>query len=65
MSEWNHPICQECWDRAFPARTPSQIALALRELETCCNCGQSAREGIYVRLDPVEVPNHSKHRQDA
>lgn len=62
MSEWSHPICDDCWEfrsTAQPAR------LIDPDLEMCCFCGNYTKSGIYIREDP-EVPiYHHTHEVTA
>lgn len=52
---WTQPICDECYDRLYPGREPHRIRYDLRDVEQCCQCGDTVRSGIYVRIDPKTV----------
>jgi hypothetical protein len=47
---WTHNQCAVCWTCINPARPPVTVAEA--ETETCCYCGESNTDGIFVRADP-------------
>jgi hypothetical protein len=50
-----HTICDSCWSRLRPDRTPVRVIdpdLPEPELERCCYCGAETRSGIYVH-DPA------------
>ncbi len=51
MSEWTHNICDRCWRRREPNRTP---VLGEMGVEICCFCGDATQAGIYVRHDPKD-----------
>jgi hypothetical protein len=51
---WTQPICGPCWTRDNPGRQAHRLLIETEE-ETCCVCGRSTFEGIYVRLDPATV----------
>jgi len=43
-----------CWDRETPDREPHVVLD--EEWMKCCLCGQSTLDGIYIRVDPKQVP---------
>lgn len=53
---WTQPICDDCWDEAYPNREP--VVVVEPEEETCALCGWLTSSGIYIRRDPktVEFP---------
>lgn len=59
MSEWTHPICDDCWDDENPTRPSPRRGEG--DDENCCFCGLGTTSGIYVRKDPDEAPHHSYH----
>ena len=52
---WTQPLCESCWDKRNPDRVPSVIVEEHRDQETCCDCGNATRSGIYMRIDPSTV----------
>lgn len=62
MGEWNHPMCNQCWQEQVPDREP--VRLVEKQAEHCCWCGQITRSGIYRRADPAEPPEHRPHTND-
>lgn len=42
-----HSLCRTCWDRVEPSRSPPQLAMNQRMVETCCRCGRRAFDGIF------------------
>ena len=59
MSQWTHPICEECWTQRNPHRVP--VVMGNSEAERCCYCGGPTADGIYVRDDPALVIAHEDH----
>ena len=59
MSQWNHPICDDCWAALEDGRRPYRLTEP--EIERCCWCGSETTSGIYRREDPAEVPEHRDH----
>lgn len=55
MSRWNHAICDECWTKLEPDRTPVTAA-DVHSAEICGWCGRPTTSGIYVREHPDKVP---------
>jgi hypothetical protein len=51
---WTQPVCNSCWFDREGERTP--VRMREPELEFCCLCGQATHSGIYVRLNPMDVP---------
>lgn len=45
--KWTHAICEPCWRKREPGRTPVRVLVG--QEESCCFCGDPTREGIYVR----------------
>ena len=52
---WTHGICDFCWEKRFPDKEPHRMSPELREVERCCDCGNSTVSGVYVRLNPITV----------
>jgi len=50
---WTHNMCQKCWDKKYPDR--EALTMKNAELTLCCFCGESNRDGIYVRHNPTEL----------
>lgn len=55
---FTQPICRTCWEQRNVGRDPIRV----REPpgEKCCYCGAETFEGIYVRVDPRQVPYPSR-----
>lgn len=53
---WNQPICDDCWDAENPGRKPFRLVEKYRIAENCAWCNVTTTSGIYVRVDPDEVP---------
>lgn len=53
MSRWQHNICAACWEQKNPGRPPVRLLSTVsHDLEaTCCFCGKTNHDGIYVRHD--------------
>lgn len=50
MSYWSHNICIACWQKRKESegrKTP--VRLLKPETTTCCFCGESNKDGIFVR----------------
>ena len=60
---WTHSQCINCWNSQNPGRQPSKFKEEFRETETCCFCGASTRDGIYVRHDPRGL-KHCQCKED-
>lgn len=45
-----HVLCEECW-RGAAKHAPYRVQVQKRTFEKCCGCGQTQRDGIYVRAD--------------
>lgn len=58
---WNQPICNTCWWKREPTRSP--IRLTTPGYERCSFCGNGTASGIYVRHDPRDVP-YPAHEDD-
>lgn len=52
MSDWNHLICDDCWEKQNPNREPRRI----KDLNSqhCCFCGNPTLSGIWVRNNPKD-----------
>lgn len=68
MSEWNHDICDVCWDKKNAEEgTPGREAFRLfmfREALPCCFCGMMTESGIVVRHDPKTLTHCQGHTTD-
>lgn len=42
-SRWTHLLCDDCWKLRHPGRVPVR-------------CGFATNSGIFVRVDPREMP---------
>ena len=51
---WTQACCERCWWERYPGRSPTVARDS--ELESCCYCGETTLDGIYVRDDPQVVP---------
>jgi hypothetical protein len=51
---WTQPHCAGCFEHEYPGRRPARVTGA--DVETCCRCGKTNRDGIYARVDPSTVP---------
>lgn len=54
---WTQPICENCWKITELDRVPNRTAESFREEEKCALCGSNHKSGIYLRIDPREVPH--------
>jgi hypothetical protein len=43
-----HRICRSCWDKRYNGAYPLVVPEQHRRNETCCFCGTTTGEGIYV-----------------
>lgn len=59
MSDWTHPVCDDCWDFLHPAHPSPRKGEG--EVASCCRCGELTESGIYIRADPDTLPRHSPH----
>lgn len=50
MSVWTHLLCQSCWEKREPGRTP--IRVKDDPGGRCCGCGVQTTVATYVREDP-------------
>lgn len=59
MSRFNHSLCDRCWTELEPDRQ----AVKIREpsTETCCQCGDEHKSGIYYRANPDLMPCKGIH----
>jgi hypothetical protein len=56
-SDWNHNICNECWNKLHPGVQPHRVKLRKGIALLCCWCGFPTQSGIYVREDPAVMRN--------
>jgi hypothetical protein len=65
MSRFNHATCVACWNNNNPTQPtdPRRDYTRGRE-EVCCWCSRLTCSGIYVRVDPANVPCHGNHSED-
>lgn len=63
-SPWTHNICEKCWFKRDPNRTP--LKLTGEDLtDVCCFCGSTNQDGIYVRHDPkTTICNKKEYYQN-
>lgn len=62
MVEWNHSMCEGCWNKSNPNRQACTVIDA--EVEICCFCGDETTSGIYIRHDPNDLScDHDGHDQ--
>lgn len=59
---WTQPCCASCWLDLNPGRKPTRMFHA--EPEQCCHCGAETSEGIYIRVDPVQVPFATRKKDE-
>lgn len=62
MSQWTHPLCDDCYHQQHEGMVPHRLRDP--ECERCCGCGRLTDSGIYVRADPTDstaVPSHQPH----
>lgn len=55
MPGWTHPVCDTCYaglNRGEPIRMREEF----RDTEQCVLCKKTTRSGIYVRIDPKDIP---------
>lgn len=53
---WTHNCCVKCWvSRWGETRKPYKILDPI--IEVCCWCSEKSEHGIYVRHDPITLPN--------
>lgn len=61
---WRHNICLLCWDQQNPTKQPYRVLdQSNAPDETCCYCGRTNRDGIYIRQNPniKELICHGEH----
>lgn len=51
---WTQPVCRACFDRMRPDQEPARVKN--NGWMVCCTCGERTDEGIFMRLNPDEVP---------
>jgi hypothetical protein len=56
MGQWNHLLCETCWNKRNPDRTPVRVRDPATEAQPCCGCGAVTGSGIYVRAEPSSMP---------
>ena len=61
MSQWTHPICDDCWDELNPDRPAARTRPDYAERDRCCWCGGDTESGIYLREDPATLTLHEPH----
>lgn len=59
-SKWNHLLCEECWHRREPTRSPLRIKDD--PYAPCCVCRRHTNSGIYIRADPREFRCEGRHQ---
>jgi hypothetical protein len=57
----NHSLCGKCWSVVVPTRSPPQLPLTERHMETCCRCGTWCFDGIYYHR--AERYTHCDHQE--
>jgi hypothetical protein len=62
MSVFNHLLCDRCWKEREPNREPGRLRA---DVGTCCVCKALTTSGIYVRVDPAQMPCRGKGPQHA
>jgi hypothetical protein len=50
MSQWNHLLCEKCWNEEHPDRRAMIVTSS--GPDACCRCGEKTGSGIYVRAKP-------------
>lgn len=57
MSVWTHSICDPCWAKREPNRTPVRVRYPEEgsNQSHCCFCGDHHGSGIYVRNNPTKT----------
>ena len=53
---WTQPLCETCWKTTGLEFIPNRIASGFRQEEKCAKCGDQHQSGIYMRIDPRDVP---------
>ena len=66
MSRFDHPSCVDCWNANHPRRAVSANTARYTRgpAEVCCWCNRVTHSGIYIRLDPENIPCHGNHSED-
>jgi len=59
MSQWNHAMCDPCWEKKQGPRKPVRLTLEMKPL-LCCFCGEPTQSGIFVRANPKTVKCRGK-----
>lgn len=63
MSKWTHALCDDCYAKHEPHRTPIRVSDSEVE-DTCCECGEYTTSGIYYRSDPNNFKCGGNHNRD-
>ena len=61
---WTQPCCVDCWNERNPGRRAHTLNGEHGFQEVCVYCGSPTRSGIYVRVDPKEVPHPTHLKED-
>lgn len=63
MSAWTHSICDPCWQKMNPERTPVRSIPAMESPTPgrCCYCGEFHNSGIYIRANPADMECNGDH----
>lgn len=61
MPDWTQAICLRCWNEKNPDRQAHKLLEV--EQEICCYCGDTTKDGIYIRVDPRTVPYLQKEHK--
>jgi hypothetical protein len=51
---WAAPLCDDCWDKFAPDKPSPRLECGASE--TCDDCGNATRSGIYVRRERKVSP---------
>lgn len=62
---WTQPICRACYLIRHPDLQPAAMVEAVREPESCVDCGLNTIDGIYYRVDPKTAKFPSLRKDDA
>lgn len=71
MANWTQPCCEACWvernlqqtdDGGWTMRIPVRVTEA--RLTECCYCGNVTFVGIFLRVDPTQVPFPAPDNED-
>jgi hypothetical protein len=53
-----HSMCRKCWNGAVGHERPRPVVFTMPPTETCCFCGATHSDGIYVRGNPDTCKGH-------